>query len=130
LAMQVSNLGLAERGEVYRLTADFDNIGGLKERSPVTAAGVTVGRVTAVEYKMDTFSARVTLEIQKRYDRFPMDTGASIYTSGILGEQYVELNPGAEEEVLADGDVIGLTQSAFVLEELIGRVLLNRAEGG
>ena len=85
LAMQVSNLGLAERGEVYRLTADFDNIGGLKERSPVTAAGVTVGRVTAVEYKMDTFSARVTLEIQKRYDRFPWTRGPVSTPPGYWG---------------------------------------------
>lgn len=129
LALQVSNLGVLERGDVYELTADFDDIGGLKVRSPVNAAGVTVGRVADIDYDMRTYSARVTLEINRQYDRFPLDTSASIHTSGLLGEQYVALVPGAEEETLADGDAIGLTQSALVLEDLIGRFLFDRAEG-
>jgi phospholipid/cholesterol/gamma-HCH transport system substrate-binding protein len=87
-----------------------------------------VGRVTGIEYNMRTYSARVTLAIQQQYDRFPRDTSASIQTAGLLGEQYVALEPGAEEEVLAAGDVIDLTQSALVLEELIGRFLFERAD--
>jgi phospholipid/cholesterol/gamma-HCH transport system substrate-binding protein len=128
LSMQVSNLGVLERGDAYEVTAHFDNVGGLKVRSPVSAAGVTVGRVTGIEYNMRTYSARVTLAIQQQYDRFPRDTSASIQTAGLLGEQYVALEPGAEEEVLAAGDVIDLTQSALVLEELIGRFLFERAD--
>lgn len=130
LAMKVSNLGTLQRGEGYELTAHFDNVGGLKVRSPVSAAGVTVGRVTRIEYDMRTFSARVTLEIEQRYDEFPRDTSASIYTSGLLGEQYVALAPGADEETLGDGDPVRRTQSAVVLEELIGQFLFEKAPGG
>lgn len=130
LAMQVSNLSALQRGEGYEVTAYFSNVGGLKTRSPVNAAGVTVGRVVAIEYDQRTFNARVTMEIQRRYDQFPVDTSASIYTSGLLGEQYVALSPGAEEETLGHGDPIHQTQSAVVLEELIGQFLYEQAQGG
>ena len=130
LAMQVSNLSALQRGEGYEVTAYFSNVGGLKVRSPVNASGVTVGRVVDIEYDQRTFNARVTMEIEQRYDQFPMDTSASIYTSGLLGEQYVSLSPGAEEETLGDGDPIRQTQSAVVLEELIGQFLYEQAQGG
>ena len=129
LALQVSNLGTFSRGGGYTLTAHFDNVGGLSEGAPVNAAGVTVGRVIAIEYDVRTYMARVTLEMRPSQDRFPSDTSASIHTSGLLGEQYVALAPGASETYLADGDVIQHTQSAVVLEELIGQFLFDRAQG-
>lgn len=130
LALQVSNLSALQRGEGYELTAHFDNIGGLSERAPVNAAGVTVGRVVEIEYDQRTYTARVTMEIDAAYDRFPEDTSASIYTSGLLGEQYIALAPGASADYLAAGDAIHQTQSAVVLEELIGQFLFQQAQGG
>jgi len=129
LALQVSNLSTLQRGDGYELTAHFDNVGGLTERARVTAAGVTVGRVVDIVYDQRTYTARVTLEIGRRYDRFPEDTSASIHTAGLLGEQYVSLSPGASEEFLGDGGAIRQTQSALVLEELIGQFLFQQAQG-
>lgn len=127
LGMKVSNLSRLTEGEGYRVTARFTNIGGLKVRAPVTMAGVRIGRVTDIRFDEDTYEALVELTIQNKYDRLPEDTSASIYTAGLLGEQYVSLEPGAEERSLTEGDVIRLTQSALVLERLVGQFLFSKA---
>lgn len=129
LAMQVSNLSNLGGNEGYEIKAGFDNIGGLKVRSPVTVSGVRVGRVAAIDYNPETYQAEVTLRIEPRFEGFPLDTSASIFTSGLLGEQYVALEPGGDLETLRDGDRITLTQSALVLEQLIGKFLFSKAEG-
>jgi phospholipid/cholesterol/gamma-HCH transport system substrate-binding protein len=131
LAMKVSNLSSLNSGDSYHVTARFENIGGLKVRSAVTVGGVRVGRVVGIDYDSDRFQAVVTLEMDSHYDRFPDDTAASIYTAGLLGEQYVSLEPGGSEEVLHDGSEIELTQSALVLEKLVSKFLFEKAaEGG
>ena len=127
LAMQVSNLSRAGSGESYTITATFENIGGLKVRSPVTVSGVRVGRVDAIDYDNEAFEAVVTLRIDKAYSSFPEDTSASIYTSGLLGEQYIGLEPGGSEANLVEGDRIQMTQSALVMEQVIGQFLYNAA---
>lgn len=129
LAMQVSNLSNLGGDDGYEIRAGFDNIGGLKVRSPVTVSGVRVGRVAAIEYNPETYQAEVTLRIDPRFTGFPLDTSASIFTSGLLGEQYVALDPGGDLEYLRHGDRITLTQSALVLEQLIGKFLFSQAEG-
>ncbi len=131
LAMKVSNLAAFTSSGGYEVTAYFDNIGGLKVRSPVTLAGVKVGRVSYIGYDETRYQAMVKMMIDTQYNRLPVDTTASIFTSGLLGEQYVSLDPGAEEQYLAQGDVIKLTQSALVIEQLIGQYLFSKAgEGG
>lgn len=131
LAMRVSNLSSFDAGDTYSLTARFENIGGLKVRSAVTVGGVRVGRVTAIDYDIKRFQAVVTLDVQSKYQGFPDDTAASIFTAGLLGEQYVSLEPGGSEEVLKDGSQIELTQSALVLEKLVSKFLFDKAaEGG
>ena len=127
LAMKVSNLSSYGGGESYQLEARFDNIGGLKVRSPVSAGGVTIGRVSDIQYNSETYEAIVSIAIETKYDKFPIDTAASILTSGLLGEQFVGLEPGAEDEFLKQGDVIDLTQSALVLEQIIGQFLYSKA---
>jgi phospholipid/cholesterol/gamma-HCH transport system substrate-binding protein len=127
LAMQVSNLGAFTSEGGYRLSAYFENIGGLKVRAPVTVSGVRVGRVSEVIYDTGKYSAKVTMDIDQNYEVFPVDSQASIYTAGLLGEQYIALEPGAEEEVLTEGGEIQFTQSALVLEELVGQLLVNMA---
>lgn len=128
LAMKVSNLATYGGGQGYVVTATFDNIGGLRVRSPVSASGVRVGQVTAIEYDSEGYQARVSMSIDPQYDKFPTDTGASIMTSGLLGEQYVGLQPGAEEDFLVAGSEIELTQSALVLEQIIGQFLYSMAD--
>lgn len=127
LAMRVSNLTGFGSADGYHLTAQFENVGGLKDGAPVSAAGVRVGQVDRIEYDSETFAAKVTLNIESGFAGFPEDTTASIYTAGLLGEQYIGLEPGAEDIVLEDGDEISLTQSALVLERLIGQVLFSRS---
>ncbi|HHJ16728.1 MAG TPA: outer membrane lipid asymmetry maintenance protein MlaD [Gammaproteobacteria bacterium] len=127
LAMQVSNLSSFSPAGTYRLTAHFDNIGGLKERSPVMAGGVLVGRVASIDYDNRSYQAVVVMEMDSAYDQFPDDSVASIYTAGLLGEQYVALDPGGSEDLLADGSEIEFTTSALVLEKLVGKFLLNKA---
>jgi phospholipid/cholesterol/gamma-HCH transport system substrate-binding protein len=127
LAMQVSNLASISNEEGYQITAYFDNVGGLKVRSPVTAGGVRVGRVSGIEYDQETYQAKVSLNMYPEYRAFPIDTSASIFTAGLLGEQYIGLEPGAEEDYLADGDSVRLTQSALVLEQVIGQFLFSKA---
>ena len=128
LAMNVSNMSSYNGGEKYELTARFDNIGGLKVRSPVAAGGVRIGRVTDIQYNSDTYEAIVSIAIDEQYNKFPIDTAASILTSGLLGEQFIGFEPGAEEEFLKQGDVIDLTQSALVLEQIIGQFLYSKAD--
>jgi phospholipid/cholesterol/gamma-HCH transport system substrate-binding protein len=127
LAMQVSNLGTLSRNDGYIITAGFENVGGLKVRAPVTVSGVRVGRVEAIDYDHHSFEAVVSLRIDAKHDSFPQDTSASIYTSGLLGEQYVALEPGGSLENLKDGDRVQLTQSALVMEQVIGQFLYSMA---
>ena len=130
LAMQVSNLGTVSSSDSYTLTAGFENIGGLKVRSPVTVSGVRVGRVSAIDYDDKAFEAVVTMSIYSNYDGFPEDTSASIFTAGLLGEQYIALEPGGSMENLTDGGHVQLTQSALVMEQVIGQFLYSATAGG
>ena len=127
LAMQVSNLGAIGGGsrDSYMISATFENVGGLKVRAPVTVSGVRIGRVDAIDYDLEAYEAIVTLRIDSAYDKFPEDTAASIFTSGLLGEQYIALEPGGSMDNLEDGDRIQLTQSALVLEQIIGQFLYS-----
>jgi len=130
LAMKVSNLSADVGGEGYRLTARFENIGTLKVRAPVTMAGVRIGRVEAIGFDKDRYEAVVTLRIDRRYDTIPEDSFASVFTAGLLGEQYIGLAPGGSEVHLVDGGVVEQTQSALVLEKMIGQFLFKKAEEG
>ncbi|MCP3662748.1 MAG: outer membrane lipid asymmetry maintenance protein MlaD [Gammaproteobacteria bacterium] len=130
LAMQVSNLSASSTGDGYELVAKFDNIGSLKNRSPVTMAGVRVGRVQDIQYDPQEFEAVVTLKIESRYGQIPDDSFAKIFTAGLLGEQYVGIDPGGSETYLHDGEELTLTQSALVLEEIIGQFLFSKAGEG
>jgi phospholipid/cholesterol/gamma-HCH transport system substrate-binding protein len=129
LAMKVGNLSTFNMSESYTLQADFDNIGGLKARAPVKSAGVVVGRVTAITFDNATYRARVSMVIDKRY-QFPKDTFGKILTAGLLGEQYLGLDPGGDEVMLKGGDKIAKTQSAVVLESLISSFMYNKAAEG
>jgi len=128
LSLKVSNLvSYSDDDDVYEIRAEFENIGGLKERSPVSAGGVRVGKVSAISYNNEQYTAMVTLQIEGRY-QFPLDTSASILTAGLLGEQYVGLEPGGDEEYLVTGSEIDITQSALVLEQVIGQFLYSKAK--
>jgi phospholipid/cholesterol/gamma-HCH transport system substrate-binding protein len=129
LALRVGNLSSANFAETYQLTAKFDNIGGLKVRGPVKSAGVVVGRVTEIRFDSESYVAVATLTIDGRY-HFPKDTFASILTAGLLGEQYVGLDAGGDEKMLKSGDVVAKTQSAVVLEKLIGQFMFSKASEG
>ncbi len=126
LALKSANLLQWSLEKDYLVSARFDNIGGLKPGAAVKSAGVVVGRVKAIEFDGESFQARVTLAIQQRH-QFPKDSSLAILTSGLLGEQYVGIAPGADENNLAAGDRIGSTQSAVVLEKLISQFLYNKA---
>lgn len=126
LAMKVGNLTSNTIGETYTVTAAFENIGGLKPRAPVKSAGVVVGRVDAIQFDTETYEAKVTLKVDKRYP-FPKDTFANIYTAGLLGEQYVGLEAGGDTASLQNGDKITHTQDAVVLEKMISQFLYNKA---
>jgi phospholipid/cholesterol/gamma-HCH transport system substrate-binding protein len=130
LAVKVSNLSATAGGEGYRLTARFDNIGSLKVRAPVSMAGVRIGRVERISFDKETYEAVVTLHIERQFDTIPADSFANIFTAGLLGEQYVGLDPGASQDFLRDGGQIGLTQPALVLEQMIGQFLFSKAEEG
>mgnify|MGYP003477208674 FL=1 len=123
LAFRVGNLTTTDVANGYRVEARFENVGSLKVRSAVTLAGVRIGRVVQINTDPDSFQAVVTMNIDGRYKNLPTDTSASILTAGLLGEQYVGLEPGGAEEYLKEGSRIKLTQPAMVLEKLIGRVL-------
>ncbi len=129
LAMKVSNLASFSDQKGYELTAHFENIGGLKVRSPVTMSGVRVGRVSAIEYDMTSYQALVRFTIDSGINKLPKDTTASIFTAGLLGEQYMGLEPGSDDKYLKAGDEIKLTQSAVIMEQLISQLLFNKAAG-
>lgn len=131
LAMRAGNMSSAVGlGPTYEVRAQFDNIGGLKPRAAIRSAGVVVGRVSSIGFDNQTFRATVVMALDRRFE-FPKDTSAKILTSGLLGEQYIGLEPGGDTESLAGGDTIMLTQSAVVLENLIGQFLYGKAsEGG
>jgi phospholipid/cholesterol/gamma-HCH transport system substrate-binding protein len=126
LALKAGNLLSFNFDETYQVTAKFDNIGGLKARAAVKSAGVVIGRVESINFDDKTFQARVVLNLYKNV-AFPKDSSAKILTSGLLGEQYIGLEPGAEEKNLAAGDNISQTQSAVVLENLIGQFINSKA---
>jgi phospholipid/cholesterol/gamma-HCH transport system substrate-binding protein len=130
LTTQTSDLGSYLGAAGYSVTARFDNVGGLSVRAPVTMAGVTIGRVEGIEFDSQQFKAVVTLRIGPGYDQIPEDSDASILTSGLLGGQYIGLNPGGSPDVLRDGSEIELTQSAIILEDLVGRYLLRAGDDG
>lgn len=130
LAMKASNLATLYDSEGYRVKAYFTNIGGLKTKSAVKMAGVKVGEVAAIEFDDSRYEAVVTLKLDRRYEKIPLDTSAGIYTAGLLGEQYIGLEPGGEESYLREGDTLMLTQSAVVLEQLIGQFLYKAAADG
>jgi len=126
LALKAANLASFGEHKGYTVSAKFDNIGGLKPRAPVRSAGVTVGRVKSISLDAKTYQGVVRMEIDN-FVKFPKDTSAKILTSGLLGDQYIGLEPGADDKELAQGDVIRQTQSAVVLENLIGQMIFNRA---
>jgi phospholipid/cholesterol/gamma-HCH transport system substrate-binding protein len=129
LALKVGNLVNFSMSEGYRLETRFDNIGGLKVRAPVKSAGVVVGRIEAIQLDPETYEAVIDLRIAPEY-RFTKDTIASILTSGLLGEQYISLESGGEAEYLKNGERVTKTQSAMILEKLIGQFLFNKAAEG
>ena len=129
LALQSANLLQLNFQTGYRVTARFDNIGGIKPKAAVRSAGVVVGRVESITFDDKTFQARVTLELDKQY-AFPKDSSLKILTSGLLGEQYIGIEAGADENNLVAGDNLTATQSAVVLENLIGQFLYSKAEEG
>jgi phospholipid/cholesterol/gamma-HCH transport system substrate-binding protein len=129
LSMRVSNLaGRGDTGAGYMVHAQFDNIGGLKVGAPVTLAGVRIGRVTDIRIDPKNFEADVAMNIARSYGNLPDDSDASILTAGLLGEQYVGVSPGGSEQVLKEGSMIKFTQSALVLENIIGQFLVNKAQ--
>lgn len=130
LAMKVSNLSAYNEDEGYEVTARFEDISGLKERSPVTMAGVRIGRVKSISFDNDALQAVVTMRIDTRHNTLPKDTSASIYTAGLLGEKYVGLEPGGDDKSLKQGDVVKLTQDSLVLEKLIGQFVSKMIENG
>ncbi len=127
LAMKVGNLGTYDVSDTYQVHAYFNNIGGLKPKASIKSAGVLVGRVTSINLDTQNYEANVSMSLDKRY-QFPKDTFANILTSGLLGEQYIGLVPGGDSEMLKNGEQIKQTQSAIVLEDLIGKFLYSKAE--
>ena len=128
LALKVGNASTTfQTGATYSINAEFDNIGGLKVRAPVRSSGVLVGRVADIHFDNERYQASVTLALDKRYV-FPKDTSASILTSGLLGETYIGLDAGGDDKRLADGDRITITQSAVILERLIGQFLFSQQQ--
>ena len=129
LAMKVGNLSTYNVSDSYQLQANFSNIGGLKPQASIKSAGVLVGRVTGISLDSKQYEAKVVMSIDSRY-QFPKDTIGKILTSGLLGEQYIGLDAGGDTEMLKSGEVIKKTQSAVVLEDMIGKFLYNKAETG
>ncbi|MEJ8567123.1 outer membrane lipid asymmetry maintenance protein MlaD [Elongatibacter sediminis] len=125
LALRATDYGQEIGDETYTITARFSNIGDLRDRAPVKIGGVTVGLVRDVELDPITFEAVVHMDIASRFDEIPSDTGASVLTSGVLGDRYVGLEPGGAPDYLAEGDELFVTQSAMVLEQIIGKYLFN-----
>jgi phospholipid/cholesterol/gamma-HCH transport system substrate-binding protein len=131
LTMRVSNLaGQGDTRDGFAVQARFENIGGLKVGAPVSMAGVRVGRVTGIQIDPQSFEALVSIELGSRYNYIPDDSDASILTAGLLGEQYIGVGPGGSERPLQAGDTIKFTQSALILEQIIGQFLFSKAEEG
>jgi phospholipid/cholesterol/gamma-HCH transport system substrate-binding protein len=128
LATRATDYGQEIGKDTYQVSARFTNIGDLRSRAPVKIAGVPAGLVESVELDPATFEAIVHMKISTRFNELPTDTGASILTSGVLGDRYVGLEPGGAPDFLADGDVIVITQSALVLEQIVGKYLFNTGE--
>lgn len=126
MAMQISNLGAFSSNSIYTITARFENSGGLKIKSPVSIAGVRIGRVSDIYIDKETYESIVEMKIDTQYS-LPDDTSASIFTAGLLGEQYISLEPGGSEEAIPEDGLIDITQSAIVLEEIIGQFLFDKA---
>ncbi len=126
LALKAGNMSSLSFEKTYSITTRFDNIGGLKPRAPIKSAGVVIGRVGDISFDDEEFRAQVMLQIEERY-KFPKDSSAKILTSGLLGEQYISIEPGGDENNLANGDQITLTQSAMVLENLISQFIYSKA---
>ena len=129
LALQSANLLSLTFQSTYQVTARFDNIGGLKRQAAVKSAGVVVGRVESITFDDKSFQARAVLALESRY-QFPKDSSLKILTSGLLGEQYIGIEAGADAKLLAAGDTISTTQSAVVLENLISQFLFNKTAEG
>lgn len=129
LALKAGNMSSLSFGKTYSVFAKFDNIGGLKPQAPVKSAGVVVGRVGEIKFDDKSYQALVTLNLEERY-KFPKDSSAKILTSGLLGEQYIGLEVGGDTNNLAAGDKVKMTQSAVVLENLIGQFLFSKAAEG
>jgi len=127
LAFKVGNLTSADVMNSYKVTGRFDNVGGLKVKAAVTMAGVRIGRVSAIAFDNKKYQALVTMDIDGRYQNIPKDSSASILTSGLLGDQYIGIEPGGEDASLKSGDTFLRTQSALVLEKLVGQVIFNKA---
>jgi len=126
LALKAGNMSSLSFEKTYSITTRFDNIGGLKPRAPIKSAGVVIGRVGDIRFDDEEFRAQVMLQIEERY-KFPKDSSAKILTSGLLGEQYISIEPGGDEKNLANGDQITMTQSAMVLENLISQFIYSKA---
>jgi phospholipid/cholesterol/gamma-HCH transport system substrate-binding protein len=124
LALNISNVSSLGANNGYTVRVYFDNIGGLRTRAPISMSGVKIGRVSQIAYNQQRGQAEVSMTIEPQY-QLSIDATASIYTAGLLGEQYISLEPGAEDEVLKSGDMITLTQSAMVLEEIIGKFMVD-----
>ena len=129
MALRVANQSTLSQGTTYEVVAYFHNIGGLKVRAPIKSAGVTIGRVTGIDLDSSTYQAKVTLAVGSDY-QFSSDSSAGIFTSGLLGEQYVNLEPGGDTEMLQAGDTISFTSSALVLENLIGKLVTGMSATG
>lgn len=129
LSMKVSNLADYQTTDSYVVKAYFENVGSLKVRAPVSMSGVRVGRVSAIVFDKQKFQARVEMRIDSEFNTLPEDTSASVLTAGLLGEQYIGLSPGGADDLLKDGSVIDLTQSAVVLEEMLSKFIYSKAQG-
>lgn len=127
LSLKVANLTSASGGETYSVYADFDNIGGLKVKAPVKSSGVVVGRVAKIELNKETYQAHVTLALNTQY-QFSNDASVEILTAGLLGEQYIGVTQGGDEDILKEGGRFSLVSSALVLEQLIGKFMTSMAE--
>ena len=126
LALKAANLASFQTGSTYTLSARFDNIGGLKSRAPIKSAGVVIGRISDIKFDTQSYQATVVMEVDSQF-KFPKDSSAKILTAGLLGEQYIGLDPGADDKTLIAGDRIKQTQSAVVLETLISQFLYSKA---
>jgi phospholipid/cholesterol/gamma-HCH transport system substrate-binding protein len=127
LVTQITNREFSLGSTAYRVQAQYDNIGGLKAGAPVSMSGVTIGRVESIGFDMDALKAVVTLRIDGRYDRIPEDSFANVFTAGLLGGQYIDLDPGGSDQYLRDGAHIVAVQDAIVLENLISKYLFSQA---